>query len=190
MNNYPKFAQIKNVKYKINTNYRVALECEKVAQSDVSEEEKALAIIYLLFGDIGLKDSENWQELLEVGLKYLRCGKEITDNDEETEVDMDFEQDWEFIKASFFYDYKINLNNKKYMHWWEFYNLLCGLSEKCVLSRVRFVRDFDVSQINDSAEKEKWIKQKEQVALKQKETPKTYEQSRLDRLFEEQLKGR
>lgn len=190
MNSYPKYAYVNNIKYKINTNYKVALECEKVSQSEVSEEERGLAIIYLLFGDKGLKDSENWQELLEVGLKYLRCGKEIIDNDEETEVNMDFEQDWEYIKASFFYDYKINLNNRKYMHWWEFYNLLCGLSDKCILSRVRFVRDFDVNQINDSSEKEKWIKQKEQVALKQKESPKTYEQSRLDKLFEEQLKGR
>lgn len=189
MNNYPKFAQIKNVKYKINTDYRVTLECEKVAQSNVPEEEKALAIIYLLFGDRGLRDSENWQELLEVGLKYLRCGKEIIDNDEETEVDMDFEQDWEYIKASFFYDYKIKLTQKKYMHWWEFYNLLCGLSENCILSRVRFVRNYDISQIKDSKEYEKMARQKEMLMIK-KESKKTAEERRLDELFEEQLKGR
>ena len=77
MNSYPKYAQIKNKKYKINTNYKVALQCEKVARSEVSEEERALAIIYLLFGNKGLQDSENWQEFLKIGMKYLNCGKEI-----------------------------------------------------------------------------------------------------------------
>lgn len=189
MNSYPNFAQIKDKKYKINTNYRVALECEKVAKSDVSEEERALAIIYLLFGNKGLKDSENWQELLRIGMKYLNCGNEVIENEEEIEVDMDFEQDWEYIKTSFFSDYNVKLTPNKYMHWWEFYNLLCGLSEQCILSRVRFVRNFDISQLKDSKEYEKMARQKEMLALK-KEITKTAEEQRLDKLFEEQLKGR
>lgn len=189
MNSYPKYAQIENTKYKINTNYKVALQCEKVAKSEVSEEERALAIIYLLFGDKGLKDSRNWQQLLQISMKYLNCGREINEDEEEIEVNMDFEQDWEYIRTSFFYDYKIKLNKNTYMHWWEFYNLLCGLSEKCILNRVRFVRDFDISQIKDSKEYEKWAKQKEQLSLK-KEDIKTSEERRLDELFEQQLKGR
>ena len=161
MNSYPKYAQIENTKYKINTNYKVALQCEKVAKSEVPEEERALAVIYLLFGDKGLKDSQNWQQLLQIGMKYLNCGREI--NEEEIEVNMDFEQDWEYIRTSFFYDYKIKLNKNTYMHWWEFFNLLCGLSEK-------------------------WAKQKEQLSLK-KEDIKTSEERRLDELFEKQLRG-
>lgn len=188
MNSYPRFAQIGNIKYKINTDYRVAIECEKVAQSDVEDEERALAIIYLLYGDKGLHDSKNWNDLLQIALKYLNCGKNLKENSENEEVNMDFQQDWEYIKTSFFYDYKIRLDKKKYMHWWKFYNLLCGLSDKCILNRVRFIRDFDIRQIKDSKEREKWIKQKKQVALK-KEVRKTSEQRRLDELFEKQLKG-
>lgn len=191
MNSYPKYAKIKDKKYKIRTDYRVALKCEKIAQSDISEEERALAIIYLLFGDKGLQDSENWQELLKVGTKYLRCGKELSEDGEkeEIEVDMDFEQDWEYIRTSFFSDYKIKLSSDRYMHWWEFYNLLCGLSEDCILSRVRFVRNYDISQIKDSKDYEKMARQKEMLALK-REITKTAEEKRLDKLFEEQLKGR
>lgn len=188
MINYPNFAQIKNKKYKINTDYKVALKCDEISKSDVSEEERALAIIYLLFGDEGLNNSEDWNELLQIGLKYLNCGKEIKRNDSEEEANMDFKQDWSYIQASFFSDYNLNLSNIE-MHWWQFYDLLCGLTEKCILNRVRFVRDFDISQIKDSKEKEKWIKQKEQVALKRKEI-KTSEEKRLDDLFEQQLKGR
>ena len=189
MNNYPKFAKVENRKYKINTDYKVALKCNEIAEKDISDEERALAIIYLLFGEKGLKNSQDWNELLQIAVKYLNCGKEIKEEKNE-EVDMDFEQDWEYIKASFYYDYKRKITPNTHMHWWEFYNLLCGLSEKCVLNRVRFVRNFDISQIKDSKEKQRWIEQKKQVALKKKEKPKTSEEKRLDQLFEEQLKGR
>lgn len=189
MTSYPQYAGINNKKYKINTDFRVALKCQEVANSNVSQEERALAIIYLLYGDEGLENSQDWNELFEVALKYLSYGKKEQDEDEEEkEVDMDFEQDWEYIRTSFFYDYNIKFEKDTYMHWWEFYNLLNGLSEKCIFNRVRFVRNFDVSQIQDYSEKEKWIKQKEQLALK-KEYVKSDEERRLDELFEMQLRG-
>lgn len=184
MNKYIEYALVNNNKYKINTDFRVALKCNEIAESDVSEEEKALAIIYLLFGDDGLDNTDDWEKLLKVALKYLTLNKE-NNNNEDKEANMSFEQDWGYIQASFFSDYNIDLSNTK-MHWWQFYDLVCGLTEKCVLNRVRFVRDFDISQIKDSKEKEKWIKQKEMLALKKE---KTLEEKRLDELFEKQMKG-
>ena len=127
MINYPQCAQVGNRKYKINTDYKVALKCEEIARSNVSEEERALAIIYLLFGDRGLRDSENWNNLLQIALKYLNCGKEIQEQNNQEEANMDFTQDWEYIRTSFFYDYNIRLTKNEYMHWWEFYNLLCRI---------------------------------------------------------------
>lgn len=187
MNNYVEYALVNNKKYKINTDFRVALKCNEVAESNVSEEERALAIIYLLFGEKGLSNSDDWEGLLKIATKYLNIKKE--NNSEEKEANMSFEEDWGYIQASFFSDYNIDLSKTK-MHWWQFFDLLCGLTEKCVFNRVRFVRDFDISQIKDSKERERWIEQKKQVALKIKDTSKTAEQLRLDRLFEEQLEGR
>lgn len=187
MISYPYYVQTKNKKYKINTDYKVALKCEEISKSNVCDEERTLAVIYLLFGDEGLNDSENWGELIELAIKYLNCGKTKENNENKEEINMDFNEDWSYIQASFFCDYSIDLS-KTQMHWWQFYDLLCGLTEKCILNRVRFVRDFDISQIKDSKEKSKWIKQKEQVALKPKRREKTSEEARLDKLFEEQLK--
>ena len=106
MNNYPKYAQIKDRKYKINTNYKVAIECDKVSKLNIVDEErvaikcnnialdnsigeyeKSLAIIYKLFGDEGLKNSQDWNELLLIALKYLNCGKEREREKEKTEQD-------------------------------------------------------------------------------------------------------
>lgn len=187
MNSYPEYVKVNNKKYKINTDFRVALKCNEIAESDnIQDNERALAILYLLYGDEGLHNSADWEQLLKIGIKYLKCGKE-NKSDEDKEADMSYSQDWGYIQASFFSDYNIDLSNKQ-MHWWMFYDLLCGLTEKSILNRVRFVRDFDISQIKDSKEKQKWIEQKEQVALK-KTRVKTLEEKKLDELFEKQLRG-
>ena len=108
MNNYPEFAKVKNRKYKINTDYRIALKCNEIAESNVLDEERALAIIYLLYGDKGLDNSEDWNDLLAIALKYLNCGKKIEENDQE--ANMSIGQDWGYIQASFFSDYNIDLS--------------------------------------------------------------------------------
>lgn len=124
-----------------------------------------------------------------MAIKFLRYGIEIENNyNKNEEVSMDYQQDWKYIRTSFFSEYNIDLDTTK-MHWWRFYDLLCGLSEKCIFNRVQYIRDFDISQIKDSKEKEKWIKQKEALALKHKENEKTAEEKRLDELFLKQLKG-
>ncbi|MFR7544537.1 MAG: Gp15 family bacteriophage protein [Clostridia bacterium] len=187
MNKYPNFVKVKNKKYKINTDFRTAIKCQEIATNNcISDEERALAIIYVLFGNEGIDDSENWNELLKLAIKYLNCGKEVVNDKEES--NMEYQQDMKYIEPSFFYDYKIDLPNTK-MHWWKFYDLLCGLSEKCILNRVRFIRDFDISQIKNSKERQKWIKQKQRVALKKEIRVKNEREKKLDLLFEKQLRG-
>lgn len=187
MFNYPEFAEAKEKRYKINTDFKIALKCNEIAESDnISNEERSLAIIYLLFGDEGLKASENWKELLKIAIKYLKCGKDIkTDN---KEADVSYMQDIGYIETSFYYDYQIDLKNTQ-MHWWEFYEKLCGLSEKCILNRIRYIRNYDISQIKDKKEKQKIIEQKELFSLKKnnKKRAKTKREKELDKLFREQI---
>lgn len=164
MINYPTKAQIENRIYPINTDFKVALECEKIVKDNsISNEEKSLAIIYKLFGDEGLNNPNDWEKLSKIAVKFLSCGNEL-DNKNTKEPDMDFIQDEKYIKASFMSDYNIDLS-KVSLHWWDFFNLLNGLTEKCILGRVRFIRNYDISQIKDPKEKQKWQEQKELVAL-------------------------
>ncbi len=51
MNN-PQYVKVDNELYKINTDFRVALECNKIAlDKKINDYERALAIIYKLFGE-------------------------------------------------------------------------------------------------------------------------------------------
>lgn len=188
---YPKYVKIGEKKYKINTDFRVAIECQEIALDDsIGDFERALAIIYKLFGDDGLNDSNNYEKLLELAQKYLSCGKEIESKKNE-EPDMDFIQDMPYIKASFRSDYNINLDDEE-MHWWEFYDLINGLSNSemgncCVLNRIRNLRTFDTKDIKDQKELAKINEAKKQVALKKREVKKelTYEQKRnIDNFYE------
>lgn len=188
---YPKYVKIGEKKYKINTDFRVAIECQEIALDDsIGDFERALAIIYKLFGDDGLDDSNNYEKLLELAQKYLSCGKEI-DSKTNEEPDMDFIQDMPYIKASFRSDYNINLDDEE-MHWWEFYDLINGLSNSemgncCVLNRIRNLRTFDTKDIKDQKELAKINEAKKQVALKKRTVKKnlTVEQKKnIDNFYE------
>lgn len=188
---YPKYVKIGEKKYKINTDFRVAIECQEIALDDsIGDFERALAIIYKLFGDDGLDDSNNYEKLLELAQKYLSCGKEV-DSKTNEEPDMDFVQDMDYIEASFMSDYNIDLQNTK-MHWWKFYNLINGLSNSemgncCVLNRIRNLRTFDTKDIKDQKELAKINEAKKQVALKKRTVKKnlTVEQKKnIDNFYE------
>lgn len=174
MINNPQYAKIGDKKYKINTSYKVALRCNEVAMDNkITDYEKMLAIIYLLFGDEGLSDKRQYEKLLDLAFKYLSCGEETEKNN--NEPDMDFKQDFNLIKASFKSDYGIDLN-KEDLDWYDFYMYLNGLTENCILNRVRSLRTYDVSKIDDAKERRDIIKSKKRFALKKNEPKLTDEQ--------------
>lgn len=174
--NYPEYVKVEDKKYKINTDFRVAIECQDIATNEsIGDYERALAIVYKLFGEDGINAPQHYEKLLELAIKYLSCGKEVDMKGNE-EPDMDFTQDMDYIEASFMSDYNIDLTNIE-MHWWKFYNLINGLSNSemgncCVLNRVRNLRTYDTKDIKDPKELEKIKKAKEQVALKKKNITK------------------
>ena len=182
----PEYAKVGEKLYKIDTDFKVALECQKVAQQDVRDEERALAIIYLLFGDEGLNNPQDYKELLKKALYFLSCGKEVQQDN--SEPDMDFEQDKSYIKASFYTDYGIPNIYETKMHWWEFVDLMNGLKEDCVLNRIREIRTYDTSHIKDTKTLELIYKQKEAVALKKKQPKLTKEQEESVEYFYKHMK--
>ena len=172
MNN-PEYAKIGNKKYKINTDFRVAIECNRISMDDtIGDNERGLAIIYKLYGEEGLDNKQDHVELMRIAEKFLKCGKDIEETNNK-EADMDFIQDMDFIKASFRSDYQIDLTHEK-MHWWEFYNLIGGLSNSefgncCVLNRIRNLRNINPNEIDDPKRKKEIIELQQKFSLKKNE---------------------
>lgn len=174
---YPEYVKVGDKKYKINTDFRVAIECDRIARDDtIGDYERVLAIIYKLYGEEGINSREDHETLLKMAKKYLLCGKEPS----EGEPDMDYNEDYAYIKTSFRSDYGIKLDEEK-MHWWEFTELMEGLSNSemgncCVLNRIRNLRNYDTKDIKDSKERQKIEEAKQRVALKRNRKTATKEQ--------------
>lgn len=167
---YPTSVKANGKIYPLNTDFRVAIRCNEVFMDNtIHEMEKMLAIIYLLYGDEGLNNQEDYEELLRLGIKFLLCGNEPSN--QQGEPDMDYKQDEKYIESSFKYDYGYDPYKMEYLHWWEFFNDLNNLSNSemgdcCILNRVRNLRTYDTSKIKDYKERDKIEKAKKQVALK------------------------
>lgn len=173
---YPEYVEVKGKQYKINTDFRVAIECNRIAEDPtIGVLERSLAIIYTLFGDEGINTPEHYEKLLKLAKTYLSCGKK--NNVEANEKpDMDFIEDYSFISTSFMSDYHIDLDNCE-MHWWKFMDLMNGLSNSelgdcCILNRIRNLRNVDLKEIKDIKEREKIRKAQSQFALKKNEINK------------------
>ena len=173
--------QIDDTIYEANVDFRNAIRCNEIAQDiTIGKFERALGIICTMFGDKGLDNPEHYEKLLKWARNYLSCGQEVIETQEQP--DMDYDEDMDYIEASFMSDYQIDLENTE-MEWHKFYNLMNGLSNSelgncCVLNRIRNLRNFDVSQVKDAKERQKIAKAKEMVALKKykKENHLTKEQ--------------
>lgn len=178
---YPEYAKINNKLFKINTDFRCAIECNRIAEDEsINDIERSLAIIYVLFGEEGLEAEDYYNELLEKAKIFLLCGKETQKKKKHEEPDMDFIEDMDYIEASFQSDFGISLSDEK-MHWWKFNKLMNGLSNSefgncCILNRVRNIRNMDLKDIKDKKERDKIIEAKEMVALNKSKKKATKEQ--------------
>lgn len=163
---YPEYALIDNKKIKINTDYRVALACLKaINDEEITDVERGFAVISLLFGeDTEIQDME---EALKKASYYLYCGIKNKSNMNE-EIVMDFDQDEEYIRTSIRTDFGINLNEIEYMHWWEYNELIHGLTEQCILSKIIGIRQMDESDYKDPKTLRKIRDAKRKVELKKK----------------------
>ena len=161
--NYPEYVEVEGKRYKINTNFKVAIECNNIAMdTSIRDYERALAIIYKLYGEEGLNDFDNHNKLLELAQKYLACGKELKKND--GKPDMDYKQDYGLIWASF-------------------NELIGGLSNSelgncCILNKVRNIRSKKLSDIKDPKEKEEYRKLQNEWAIEKYKTHATEEQKK------------
>lgn len=172
----PQYVKVKDKKYKINSDFRVAIECDRIARdTKIDDLERALAIIYVLFGENGLNSYEDWSELIKMGRRYLLLDKENKMiKNEYQKPDFDYIKDKAFIRTSFIQDYTYNPYDKEYLHWWDFWNDLNGLSNSefgncCILNRVRNLRNYDISKIKDGKERQKIIEAQRMVALDEQE---------------------
>ena len=171
--NKPRYVKVDDVLYEINTDFRVAIECSKIGEdNNIGDCERALAIIYKLFGEKGL-NCENKNKLLEMALKYLLSDdeKNSAKNHSRKNYELDFNKCEGLIRSSFKFDYKYDPYELEYLHFYDFLNDLENLSTSefgncCMLNRVVSVLEMDTSKIKNSSDAEKVRKAQQEFKIK------------------------
>lgn len=148
----PNTVWIGNVEYPINADFRTSIQFELLMESDeVPENEKWIKAIELYFGKIP------WdvETAIEAIISFYCCGKteeEIKEQSRKMGVSSkqiySFKHDSALIYAAFIDQYRIDLNNIEFLHWWAFRSMFNGLRDDMQIVKIMGYR---------SAEEEKWM---------------------------------
>lgn len=189
MSPYPTAVEVNGTVYDIDASYLTALACIAcINDPELSNVERAFGVLDLMYPDPP-KDPADHDAAIKQAVKFLRGGREppALTEDEESEdeeaddPDMDFGQDMHYIRSSFRSDYGIDLSQRPDMHFWEFLELLQGLSDDCVLSRVREIRSYDLSTVRDPKARARAARAKRTFSLEKKRDPE--EQRHIDSFY-------
>lgn len=183
---YPTKMEANGHIYPINTDYRVALACFKALNDiEITDLERFYAIETLLLGDNILQQDEPiLKEKIEL---YLRCGKEK--NISEEERDFDYLQDEIEVRTSIRQCYNnLDINKLDYLHWYEYNELISGLTSESLINRIRDLRNFDANEITNEKKKNKIIEAQKKIAIKEIHI-KTKEEEEIDEFWNKIIGG-
>lgn len=184
-NKLPYFVILKNIKYKINVDFRKMISFEKkIEDKSIEDDEKimyGLRHFYPNFYKIEdytnlLNDKELFKEACQKLLWFYKCGREnyhktITGKGSNKKI-YSYDHDDEYIWGAFHELHRIDLTKDK-VHWWKFKAIMNSLPGNTEFSKIIGYRSYDG-------------KDKEMLNLKQYwELPlSSEEQERLNRIYE------
>lgn len=167
---------------KIETNFRSFILFELLMQdNNVSEQDKVALALNLFYKEI----PNNLEKAINGILWFYSCGKEhkekVKKSKEETKKRIySYEYDAELIYSAFWHDYRLDLNEIEYLHWWKFKSLFEGLNNENKICEIMGYRAVDLSKIEDKERKKKYKKLKQQCALPDERTEEEKEQDFAD----------
>lgn len=148
---------------KVNTDFRVMIQYEKLIRNNkLSEEQKIEEILDLFYID----KPKNIEKAIKGLNWFYRCGdtKQANQSSGSNAVAYDFEQDDYLIVAAFYQVYHIDLEVET-MHWWKFSALLVALPKDTLFMEIVGYRIVDTKDMPKKM-KAFYKRQKEKYAIK------------------------
>jgi hypothetical protein len=171
---------------KIDTNFRSFILFELLMQdSSLKKEEKIMLALNLFFKDEEFENVDEIKKAIKAILWFYTLGKsedkkEIKRKEKTVEKKQkaiySFEYDSNLIYSAFLSQYRLDLNEIDYLHWWKFRSLFEGLNEENRICEIMEYRAVDLSKIKDKDQKEHYKKLKIKYALPDNRTEEEKEQ--------------
>lgn len=193
--------------YKIDADFRTIMNVEEIIfGKEVTDDQKKFAEEMMKEIDIEEKDAianakyydalklfyednipDDLEEAMEKMLWFYSCGKE----DEQTKAKtkkkvISFEYDFDYINAGFMQDYKIDLFEVDFLHWWKFMSLFSALHDDCKICEIIGYRGAELK--NFDKEQRKRIREMQKIYALPDEISKE-EKKRQDEITQILLNG-
>lgn len=146
----PCFVIVDNIDTEIVSDFRTSILFEQLMKDNsVNDDVKIELALNLYFPKqyiINTVDAVNkiiWFYSGGKDIKESSGGK--TSNSGKNVNIYDFEQDADYIYAAFMEQYKIDLADIDYLHWWKFKSLFYGLNKDIQLSKIMFYRSVELT---------------------------------------------
>lgn len=173
----PKSVMIDGVQVEIETNFRTGILFEMMLSEDLTDEQKAINTLGLWYPGIDENPDFFLEHIYEAvdGIIWFYTGgdekKEENDQQDEKRKNRfirriyDFDVDGPMIYAAFLSQYRIDLQDVKYMHWWKFCALFGSMDENQQITKIMSYRSVDLSTVKNKAEKDRLFKLQAKYAL-------------------------
>lgn len=166
----PESVEIEGIEYEINTDFRISMLFELMMQDpDITDEEKVENALELYFPQI--PPVEYISETIDVIMDFYSCGKDkLVSNGKSNSKGKakqiySFESDADYIYAAFLDQYRIDLQDIEYLHWWKFKALFNALKEDNEIVKIMGYRSINITNDMSKHEKEFYKKMKELYKL-------------------------
>ena len=160
--------ELGGAEYPINTDFRVSILFELMMEdASVPEEQKAIKAVKLFYPE--LPPVELLHEAVKALLWFYQAGKEqktpkrrVNAEGEETDETAEddyveriysFEYDDDYIYSAFLSQYRIDLQDIEYLHWWKFRAMFRALDEDCQFCKIMSYRSIKIN--NDMTKSQK-----------------------------------
>ena len=165
---------------KINTNFRSFILFELLMQDNTLKKEEKIMLALKIFYD---EDITDIKKAIDGILWFYRCGEEIKENKNVKNKEnsnkkqiYSYEYDAKYIYSAFKDQYRIDLNEIDYLHWFKFKALFEGLKDDNKIVEIMGYRAIDLNKIKDDDQRKKYKKLKEKWSLPDNRTVEEKEQ--------------
>lgn len=161
----PKSLEVCGTTYAIRSDFRAVLDiCTALSDSLLSNEDKAIALLTILYPDYYNMPPEHHQEAIEQGLWFVGCGEE--NQNRKAPVLMNWEQDFKYIVAPINHVVGKEIRAVDEMHWWTFISAYYEIGD-CYFAQIVRIRDKKArGKKLDKEDREFYKKNREAIDLK------------------------
>lgn len=178
----PMSVDVGGLNYDIDPDFRTMIEIEGlITGKSVTEKQKAFANEIVQFNpEFSFEEAcanakyyealrlfykgnipEDLEDAIETLIWFYGCGKQEQETKHSGKLIYSYQHDFDYINAGFLQDYKIDLLEVEFLHWWRFVSLFSALRDDCKIREIMGYRGADTKGMDK--EQKKFIKKMQKL---------------------------